>query len=298
VVEKISFLGLPNCYRISNGTAELVVATDIGPRLLKYSLAGGQNVLGEYAGRATATVFGGWKPWGGHRLWAAPERMPETYAPDNSPVDFAAIDELSVRLAQATDRAGIQKEMTVRLDARTGHANVHHRITNRSGSTLELAPWAITIVRSGEAIVPLEPWRSHDEALLPSQPVVRWEFTDFTDPRLKFGRKYIRVQTDRYASAPQKLGLLNKRGWCAHFNAGTLFVKRFPYVEGAAYPDHGCNNEVYVEGDLLELESLGPLQQLRPNETAEHVEQWDLMTGVDPGTTEESIDAAIKALVT
>jgi hypothetical protein len=297
VLEKISYLDLPNCYRISNGAAELVVATDIGPRLLRYSLAGGPNVLGEYAGRATATVLGEWKPWGGHRLWAAPERMPETYSPDNSPVDFAAIDELSVLLVQATDRAGIQKEITVRLDPDTSRAIVRHRITNRSGATLCLAPWAITIVRNGEAIVPLEPWRSHDEALLPSQPVVRWEFTDFTDPRLRLGRKYIRLQTDPLSPAPQKFGLLNKRGWCAHFNAGTLFVKRFPYVEGAAYADHGCNNEVYVEGDYLELESLGPLQKLRPEETAEHVEQWELMTGIDPGTTDESIDVAIKALV-
>src|SRR4051812_33364553 len=113
--EKIAFLRLPNCYRISNATTELVVATDVGPRILRYSLIGRDNVLGEYPDRATPTALGAWKPWGGHRLWAAPERMPETYSPDNSPVHFDALDEMSIRLRQNPDQAGIQKEMTVAL---------------------------------------------------------------------------------------------------------------------------------------------------------------------------------------
>jgi hypothetical protein len=173
---------------------------------------------------------------------------------------------------------------------------MHHRITNRSGAPIELAPWAITIMRSGEAILPLEPWRSHDQALLPAQPVVRWEFTDFTDPRWTIGRKYIRVTTDASLLEPQKIGLLNKRGWCAHFHGGTLFVKRFPHIDGAAYPDHGCNNEVYVEGDYLEIESLGPLKPLAPRESVEHVEQWEIFRDVELGTSEQSVNAAVNVL--
>src|SRR3954470_7907038 len=103
--EKIAYLGLPNCYRIFNATTELVLATDIGPRILRYAFVDKDNVLGEYPDRAASTVFGEWKPWGGHRLWAAPERMPETYSPDNSPVHFDALDEMSMRVRQDPDQA-------------------------------------------------------------------------------------------------------------------------------------------------------------------------------------------------
>lgn len=296
VLETISFIDLPNCCRISNGKAEVVVATDIGPRILSYSLAGGSNVLGEYPDRGTPTPFGEWKPWGGHRLWAAPEHMPDTYAPDNAPIALEAIGDLAVRLVQPSDRVELEKRMTVILQPAGSRVEVRHEITNVSNASRILAPWAITIMRPGTAIVPLEPWRSHDEALLPAQPVVRWEFTDFTDPRWTLGRRYIRARTDPRLNEPQKIGLLNKQGWCAHCGGGTLFVKRFACVDGAAYADHGCNNEVYVEGGYLELESLGPLQRLEPGEAASHVEHWELFSGVDCGVSEESLDETLRVL--
>ncbi|MDB5808682.1 MAG: hypothetical protein JWN94_804 [Betaproteobacteria bacterium] len=296
-MEKISYPGFGNCYRIANDIAEIVVSTDIGPRILRYALIGGENVLGEYPLLQTMTEWGSWKPWGGHRLWAAPEAMPATYSPDNAPVKFDAPDEWSIHLAQDTDRSGLQKEMVIALDIEDARVDVHHTIINRTNSPVELAPWAITVMRSGEAIVPLEPWRSHDEALLPAQPIVRWSFTDFTDPRWTLGRRYVRVHTDAARNEPQKIGLLNKRGWCAHLHARTLFVKRFDYLDGAVYPDHGCNNEIYVEGDYLELESLGPLASLAPGESARHIEHWQLFKDVDLGNTEAEADAALGALL-
>ena len=72
-MEKITYLDLPNCYRLSNGTAELVFTTDVGPRVIRYAFVGGENVLGECPAESVVTELGEWKPWGGHRLWAAPE---------------------------------------------------------------------------------------------------------------------------------------------------------------------------------------------------------------------------------
>ena len=87
-MEKVTCLGLPNCLRLANGDAEIVVTTDVGPRIVRYARAGGENVLGEFPDAAKATSLGEWKPWGGHRLWAAPEAVPRTYYPDNGPVAF------------------------------------------------------------------------------------------------------------------------------------------------------------------------------------------------------------------
>jgi len=46
-MEKVNYLGQPNSYRLSNGTVEVVVSTDVGPRILRYGFLGKENVLGE-----------------------------------------------------------------------------------------------------------------------------------------------------------------------------------------------------------------------------------------------------------
>ncbi len=49
-VEKVTCVKMPNCYKLSNGQAEVVVTTDIGPRVMRYALVGGENILGEVPG--------------------------------------------------------------------------------------------------------------------------------------------------------------------------------------------------------------------------------------------------------
>jgi hypothetical protein len=74
--KKITYSGLPNCLRLSNGEVEIIVTTDVGPRILHYSFAGGENVLGLHPEAKLETALGEFKPYGGHRLWIAPENMP------------------------------------------------------------------------------------------------------------------------------------------------------------------------------------------------------------------------------
>ena len=46
-MEKISYLGLPNCYRLSNDKIEAIVTSDVGPRIVRYNFHGAENILGE-----------------------------------------------------------------------------------------------------------------------------------------------------------------------------------------------------------------------------------------------------------
>jgi hypothetical protein len=87
-VDKLNYLGQPNCYRLSNGTVEAIVSTDVGPRILRYGFVGEENVLGEYPDLKVVSELGAWTAYGGHRLWTAPEAMPRTYSPDSLPVEF------------------------------------------------------------------------------------------------------------------------------------------------------------------------------------------------------------------
>ena len=294
-MEKVSCLGLPNCYRLTNGTIEIVVATDVGPRVLGYGFVGGENVFGEVPAAAITTAFGDWKPWGGHRLWAAPEANPRSYAPDNSPVEFEFEGERKVRLiGPAEGQTGLQKVVSVTLDAEGGGVTVRHRITNRGQWAVELSLWAVTILNGGgQVVIPQEHYRSWGHHPQPARPLVLWHYTDLTDARLTLGRKLIRLRADADAEDPLKIGVLNKQGWAAYLRAGTLFVKRFAFEDGAAYPDYGCNAEALTARSYIDLETLSPLRRIEPAATAQHEERWNLFRDFDAGATEDSLADAL-----
>ena len=127
-MEKVSYLNQPNCLRLANREIEVLVTTDVGPRIIRYARKGGENVLGEVPETAVETVLGRWKPWGGHRLWAAPEDWPRSYAPDNDAVEYKAVGERALRLRQQTELAtGLQKEMMVTIDEVGSGVRVDHR---------------------------------------------------------------------------------------------------------------------------------------------------------------------------
>ena len=46
-MEKKAYAGWPNCVWLSNGKVDVVVTTDVGPRIIRYGFVGGQNLLNE-----------------------------------------------------------------------------------------------------------------------------------------------------------------------------------------------------------------------------------------------------------
>ena len=293
-VEKTSWNGHA-ALRLSNGTVEVVVTTGLGPRVIMYAFAGGENILGELPDTPpTKTALGEWRPWGGHRLWAAPEAMPGSYGPDNDPVKVT-VEGATLTLEQAPDAAGLQKTLIVTLAASGTGVTIGHRLVNRAVWPLTLAPWALTIMNGGgSVIIPNEPYAAHADALLPTRALATWAYTDLSDPRWTLGRKYIRLRTDASREAPQKIGVANRRGWAGYLRNGTLFVKRYDWREGATYPDFGVNTETYTSAAFIELETLGPLAELAPGASADHEERWFLFRDVSAGDTEAELDAALE----
>ncbi|HEV2690204.1 MAG TPA: hypothetical protein VGV35_16715, partial [Bryobacteraceae bacterium] len=88
-IEKTQYQGWPNCYRISNGEIELVVTTDVGPRIMRYAFVGGRNIFKEFEDQMGKSGESTWQPRGGHRLWIAPEDAVLSYALDNSTIQAA-----------------------------------------------------------------------------------------------------------------------------------------------------------------------------------------------------------------
>jgi hypothetical protein len=295
-MEVVEFAGWPHCVRLSNGKVELVATTDVGPRVLRFGFVGGQNLFKVLPGTEGLTGGDEWHSFGGHRLWHAPEVFPRTYSPDNVAIEHDW-DGKTLTLRSAEQENGIEKEIRLTLSPSAPQVDVVHRITNRSPWPIELAVWALSVMaESGEAIYPQEPYRPHPDCLVPARPLVLWHFTDMTDPRWTWGRKYIRLRQDPKAKTKQKAGMLNTAGWAAYVLGGDVFVKRYRYDPAATYTDMGCNTESYTDPDILEIETLGPLTRLEPGATAEHRERW-LLAHAECGPTDEDVETGILPLL-
>ena len=296
VMEEVEFAGWPGCARLSNGLIELIATTVVGPRVIRLGFVGGQNLFNVIPDTQGLTGGSEWHNFGGHRLWHAPEVFPRTYAPDNVPVQ-SSWDGATLQLRNDEPQNGLEKETRLTLSPSSAQVDVRHRITNRNPWAIDLAPWALSVMASGgRAIYPQEEYRPHPDCLTPARPLVLWHFTDMSDPRWTWGRKYIQLRQDPTAKSRQKVGMLNTAAWAAYVLHGEVFVKRYGCEAGATYADMGCNTETYTDPDILEIETLGPLVTLEPGASVEHRESW-LLAKTDCGNTDEDIDARILPLL-
>jgi hypothetical protein len=278
MIEEIEHREFKRCLKISNGDAEVTVSLDFGPRILSYALDGGENILGWHPEAAVNTELGTWRPYGGHRLWVAPENMPRSYAPDNEKVDYLVENETAALFLRAADAAGFEKQFRVRFAEKGSGVSIEHKITNSRREPVEASAWALTIMRpGGEIIIPNETFAPYSpEHLLPVRSMALWSYTDFTDPRWTFEKEAIRLRVDENIQPQQKFGVLNKQGWAGYEWQDLRFTKRFITLDDVAYPDFNCNNEVYVAGGYVEIESLSPLNMLEQGDSIEYEETWEL----------------------
>jgi hypothetical protein len=301
MMQKRDYGGWEESYWLSNGEVELVAPSEIGPRIIRYGFVGGQNVFHNFAHAMGKSGEAQWQNRGGHRLWVAPEGA-VSKALDNGPISVTA-EALRLMLRQPVEpESGMEKEIEVTLAPAGTCASVRHRVTNRNPWPVRFAPWALSVMRpGGVGIAGFPPRFRHDERLLPTNPLVMWGYTDFSDPRWRFTRHFVLVRQDASATSPQKTGLFNEDAWAAYSVGGELFVKRSrpgPAHRSPAcptdYPDLGCSVEIFTNQNMLELETLGPLRIVEPGRSVEHMEQWSLHRVPDlSGASDEEISHAI-----
>ena len=71
-----------------------------------------------------------------------------------------------------------------------------------------------------------------------------------------------------------KLGLYSHSGLAKLKNKGQIFSLAFEADSNGNYPDGGCNFELYLDKNVMELEALGQLHTIEPGKTASHWERW------------------------
>lgn len=278
-LESLSFEGHA-CVRLTGDAGSVVITTSVGPRIL--GLFGrGDNLLAVLPGSMLEHPSGPpLRLIGGHRLWAAPEVPRVTYEPDDRPCMVTDLDD-GVRVQALVDGAGLRKAIEVH-PAPSSWADhgwiVDHEIHNASGAPIRLAPWAITqFPLGGEIVVPAP---TGETGLQADRALVLWPYTDPGDERLRLGPSDIRVEAE---PGPRRLkvGLASGRGCVSYRRGAEVFEKRADVDPRASYADLGAAIQVFVCDDFCELESLGPLRTVAPDESVHHQERWTLGSAED-----------------
>ena len=286
--------------KLATRSLELVVTTSVGPRVVSFRSLGGRKKNAFIEMPPDEPRANGMLLRGGHRLWHAPEDLARTYQPDDEPVAVRLLPKGVVLTQPIEQRTGLVKAIAIEL---TGERTVRltHTLTNRGLWPIECAPWGLTMLRpGGYGVVPLLPKGSHAAGdLLPSYAFVPWTYTDFSMPTWDLHRDFVGIDVPK-ATEAQKLGITNYPGWSAYWNEGATFVKHAAIVAGARYPDFGSAFEVFTNGNVIELETLGVLGSIAPGQSTTHVEHWTMIDGLAKPNTDAAfanLAAAVKAWV-
>ena len=283
-LKKVQFGGFAEALELTNGIVKLVVTVEAGPRVLFYGFVNGQNFFHVFDEAQQGVIDDGeWHSYGGHRLWYAPETAARTYYPDNAPVPWSFENNiLTLDCPDETSR-WIGKKIVIKLDENSTRVTVEHTMKNIGLWPLEVSIWCLSVMAPGGTLkVPQAPFVPHGagpgETFLPARKLVLWPFTPMDDARFKWGSKFIEMRQDTKIKCKLKFGLLNDAGYALYELNGETFRKDYPCIEGAEYPDMGCNSEFYTQTDpgFLEIESLSPMLKLAEGESAVHTEVWSL----------------------
>ena len=275
-----NFHGLPTGI-LKNSRLRLEYLKTAGPRIVRLTLPGRPNLLAELPEAAIETPLGTYNFRGGHRLWCAPESLPGTYSPDNDGLREEEIHE-GVRLTGKAEPAnGIVKVIEIRLSPELAKVTLRHELRNTGFRPVNLAPWTLTMLRlGGTAILPQSIGIVDACGMLPNRNLALWPYTQINDTRLLFDDDFILINAGA-SLAHAKIGYYNPFGWLAYWLEGVLFRKTFDVNLNATYTDSGCNAEIYVDNNVIELETLGPLGRLEPGKSFFHTETWEFFDSLE-----------------
>lgn len=285
VKEIESFLDYGKCVSISNGVIEALVTVDIGPRIISFGYVGGQNFmcderkrLGNKVSKEYTDFFGEGRQWenlGGHRIWLSPESYPETYLPDDRPVSYEAFSDGAIFTPLADTQVGAQKTLILKMDENEAKMQVTMKVKNISEADKEFAIWSLSVCTEGGTLI--VPMNTNDTGLLPNRIISVWPYTDMSNDRIYWGKKYVTVRQDSSAEEPMKLGFDLNCGTAYYVLGEEILRKNYKtnHPDGI-YPDGGCSFETYTNNCMLEFETLGELNNVAPREESELTEMWTL----------------------
>ena len=257
---------------ITTDYAEVGIALDFGIRVVHLSCPGMENLFYEQPADLSdgAATPQGWKLYGGHRLWMAPEGD-WSYCPDNEPVRYTVTGN-TVLVEQAQDPwTGVRKQL--RLTFREKAIDVENIFINDTDKVMEGASWGVNTLDGGVAKIDFVGTQPGDYT--PRRIISLWADTNVHDSRIQFDRHSL-TATHAPLTDYFKMGLYCNPGKAVYENKSQRFILTFGAEGTENHPDNGCNFELYLGKYFMELETLGVKRTLQPGQAAAHTETWQL----------------------
>ncbi len=192
----------------------------------------------------------------------------------------------------------LELEYRGRLDASGTGVTLIHRLRYTGNLPVEFASWVPTMMAPGGlGVHPFPPRGTHPENLQPTNPLVMWAFSDLSDDRWKFTKKYLTLRQVPGRAVPTKLGTFNQRTIGAYLLNGEIFVKQYLADPSKTYPEFNCSFETFTNQDFLELETLGPVTRVAGGQTVEHIEKWALGKGAIGEISDAELDRVLQPVM-
>ena len=274
-IEQTTFGPWSEAWRLTRKEVEMIVVSQIGPRIISLRLGGGPNILFDDSVGTFARK--NWKIWGGHRFWVSPETE-QSYQPDNDSCE-TRVDGERLIVTGSVDPCGLQKILEIApCPSTAGGFEIIHHLVNRGPMLASGAIWGLTCVApEGRVVIS---W-GEGTAEWRTQMVRYWLRWGGGSGTSCVGSTQWKPNDEFFLVEPSgemgKVGLFSDGGYMALLRPDATFIKRFDVVAGATYPDGGCNVELYTCEKFIEMETLSPTQVLHPNERITHIERWDLI---------------------
>ena len=280
-----SFMDYGKVVCISNGIIEALVTLDLGPRVISFGFLGSQNFmcaereeLGGLGDKAYTDFFGEGRKWenlGGHRIWLSPESYPETYTPDDKPVKYEPTSNGAVFYKADDTEIGAKISIELKMDDDDANMQITMKVQNASNAPKDFAIWALSVcAKNGTMLIPMN---TNDTGLLPNRTIAVWPYTDMSNDRIYWGKKYVTLTQKTDDRSPIKLGFDLNGGKVYYVLNDEVFCKTYETLHpDATYPDGGCSFETYTNHNFIEIESLGELKDVAKGETSELTECWTL----------------------
>ncbi|MBC7368912.1 MAG: hypothetical protein H7343_19225 [Undibacterium sp.] len=263
-----NYRGWPDAIILRNATVEAIIVPSVG-RVMQLRFVGetdgpfweNEKLAGLAMPTAPWTVAHG--SFGGDKTWPAPQsdwKWPPPVAFDAAP-HTAAIDPAGiVTLSSPLDpKSGLRSLRRISLDPTEPVMRIATTYEKISGGPATVSVWVITQLRDPVAVFMPVPEKSR----FPTGTTQEWSVPE----------EFLRRENNwmRFTRNPAKSQKTGNDGASLVW-AGTHQLLRItiPRVAGADYPDGGCSVEIYGNENpfpYVELETLGPLQALRPGET-------------------------------
>jgi hypothetical protein len=301
-ITRTNYHGWPDSYVMSNGKVAAIVVPAIG-RVMQFGFVGEEGVFWENRaldgriaeGHLMVWAAKDWVNFGGDKTWPSPEadwsnftsrkgwRPPPAF--DGWAADVRRNGD-TLTLATAADPFyGTVAERRIQLHSSKPEMTITTTFTRQQGEPAWIGIWVITQLKEPSALF----------APVPRKSIFPEGFTLLgkdVPPSLKLTNGLISLL--RNPKASHKIGLdADSLLW-----VGEKHVLRIdsPRVRKGGYPDKGSSAEIYTNADPLpsiELETLGPVHQMKAGDQIERVNTYTLSRRTRP-TPEAEARAAFR----